>query len=88
MDDRSRCILEWRVDDHQSSENVTELHERTFVFWKIKPRQILSDHGTEFYSLRGGRGRSALDLWCGKNGIEHIFGRSEASRHRGCCSDA
>jgi len=75
LDDHSRFILGWRVDDRQSSENVIELLERTFAFWGIKPRQILSDHGTEFYSVRGGRGGSALDKWCSENGIEHIYGR-------------
>jgi len=75
LDDRGRFIMGWRADEERSAENAIELLEETFRFWKIKPRQILSDHGSEFYSVRGGKGRSALDRWCLNNGIEHIHGR-------------
>ena len=75
LDDRSRFIMGWSVDDRQSAENTIELLERTFELWGVWPRQILSDHGTEFYSVRGGKGKSALDKWCLENGIEHIHGR-------------
>lgn len=40
-----------------------------------KPGRILSDHGTEFYSVTGGKGKSKLDIFCAENGIEHIMGR-------------
>ena len=40
-----------------------------------RPKQILTDHGTEFYSVLGGKGRSKLDRWCKANGIDHIYSR-------------
>lgn len=40
-----------------------------------KPDKILSDHGTEFYSIAGGKGKSKFDKFCKANGIEHIMGR-------------
>lgn len=75
IDDASRMILGHRVEDHQSAEDVIELLDETFKMWHIKPTQILSDHGTEFFSMKGGKGRSKLDRWCREKGIEHITGR-------------
>lgn len=37
-----------------------------------KPRQVLSDHGTQFYNVHGGD--CAFDRFCSMNGIEHILG--------------
>lgn len=37
-----------------------------------KPRQILTDHGAHFYSVR--KGESLFDQFCMENGIEHILG--------------
>lgn len=75
LDDASRTILGYSVSDRQSSDDTIDLLERTFGFWNIRPDQILSDHGTEFYSVRGGKGRSRLAVWCRDNGIELIHGR-------------
>ena len=36
-----------------------------------KPRQILTDHGTHFYSVR--KGESEFDSFCLEHGIEHIL---------------
>ncbi|MEM3493909.1 MAG: integrase core domain-containing protein [Thermoplasmata archaeon] len=36
-----------------------------------KPRQVLTDHGTQFFSNKGGA--SLFDAFCRKNGIEHIL---------------
>lgn len=75
IDDASRMILGHHVSDHQSADDVIELLENTFEFWHINPEQILSDHGTEFYSISGGKGRSKLDRWCKEKRIQHIMGR-------------
>lgn len=75
LDDHSRAIIGWMVKSRQSADDVLELLDSTFRFWHMKPDQILSDHGTEFYSISGGKGRSRLDMYCKENGIVHITGR-------------
>lgn len=74
MDDHSRFILGHRVVANASAEVVIELMEEIIGEYG-NPAQILTDHGTEFYSVRGGKGRSKLDVWCKEHGIEHIMGR-------------
>lgn len=75
LDDCSRCILGYIVSSAQSADDVIDLLESTFAFWGCYPQQILSDHGTEFYSMTGGPGASKLDKWCEERGIDHIMGR-------------
>lgn len=75
LDDCSRCILGFLVSDIQSTDETIDLLERTFDFWGCYPQQILSDHGSEFYSVIGGPGASRFDQWCAEKGIEHIMGR-------------
>lgn len=75
LDDSSRAILGYSVSDRQSADETISLLRDTFEFWRIRPRQILSDHGTEFYSVRGGKGRSKLSQWCREMDIELIHGR-------------
>jgi putative transposase len=75
LDDRSRAILGYKVSAAQSAELTIELLEETFAYWGAYPEQILTDHGSEFYSISGGKGASMLDRWCGERGIEHIMGR-------------
>lgn len=75
LDDCSRFILGHRVEATTSADDVIELLESTFTFWNLWPKQILSDHGTEFYSVSKGKGSSKLDVWCRSRGIEHVMGR-------------
>lgn len=75
LDDSSRAILGYLVSSVQSAEEVLALLESTFEFWGCYPEQILSDHGTEFYSVSQGKGASLLDKWCESKGISHIMGR-------------
>lgn len=75
LDDCSRFIMGHRVEATTSADDVLELLESTFTFWNLWPKQILSDHGSEFYSVASGKGRSKLDVWCLRHGIEHIMGR-------------
>ena len=75
LDDCSRFIMGHRVEATTSANDVVELLEATFTFWNLWPRQILSDHGAEFYSVTAGRGNSKLDIWCRNHGIEHVMGR-------------
>lgn len=75
LDDSSRAILGYMVSSVQSTDEVIELLESVFDFWGCYPEQILSDHGSEFYSVSGGKGASKLDKWCVEHGISHIMGR-------------
>lgn len=74
MDDCTRFILGFRVVDSSSADVVIELLEEVIENYG-KPDQVLTDHGTEFYSVRGGEGRSKLDRFCKSHGIKHIMGR-------------
>lgn len=82
LDDRSRCILGVRVSDRHSTDEVIDLLEEVVSTFG-KPRQILSDHGTEFYSVSGGKGKGRLDEWCRENGIVHIMGRVKHPQTQG-----
>lgn len=82
-DDSSRAILGYLVSSVQSAEEVLDLLESVFGFWGCYPEQILSDHGSEFYSVSGGKGASQLDRWCEKRGIRHIMGRVRHPRTQG-----
>ena len=37
-----------------------------------KPREVLTDHGSQFYSMKGDK--SEFDLFCAKHDIKHILG--------------
>jgi len=75
LDDSSRCILSHVISENHTSDVVIEALEEMHKVWNVYPKVILSDHGTEFYSVRGGKGRSVLDKWCKEHGIEHVMGR-------------
>lgn len=74
LDDCTRMILAHRVVLNSSADVVIELLQEVIDKYG-KPDQILSDHGTEFYSIAGGKGKSKLDKFCKENGVEHIMGR-------------
>ena len=74
VDDRSRFITGFHIDDHSSADIVIDMFEKATAMFG-KPKQIITDHGSEFYSMLGGPGRSKFDRWCAKNGIKHIKSR-------------
>jgi len=71
-DDYSSKILAADIRSTCRTEDVKEILEKTIRQFG-KPRQILSDHGTQWYATNGGT--SKFDEWCCENGIEHIMGR-------------
>lgn len=73
-DDASRFIAGFYVGEHSSADAVVEMFESAVGRFG-KPKQIITDHGSEFHSIRGGKGRSKLDVWCKANGVEHIMGK-------------
>jgi len=52
-------------------ENVINLLDQAIDEYS-KPREILTDHGTQFWSVR--RGESKFDQYCQQRGIKHILG--------------
>lgn len=82
LDDSSRAILGATVSDRHSTDDVIELLDGVIGRFG-KPKQTLSDHGSEFYTIRGGKGNSRLDIWCKERGIEHIMGRVKHPQTQG-----
>jgi transposase InsO family protein len=71
-DDFSSAILASEVRTTCTYEDVAEIMEKTIGMFG-PPRQILSDHGTQWYAVRGGMSRFDTEF-CPKHGIEHIMG--------------
>lgn len=71
LDDHSRFIAGSDIFDEGTAENVTWLLDKAIHEYS-KPREILTDHGTRFWSVR--RGESAFEAYCLRLGIKHIMG--------------
>ena len=69
IDDCSRYVLDAIMMDSATTHNIIEHLKGLFEF-RI-PRQILTDHGTQYWSRHG---KSEFDLFCEQNGVEHIMG--------------
>lgn len=74
IDDASRYILAARITLKTSAELVMEMVRQAIDIYG-KPRQLMTDHGTEYFSVKGGKGRSKLDTYCKEMGVEHIYSR-------------
>jgi len=71
-DDHSSAVLASEVRTTCTYEDVVEILERTIGMFGA-PRQILSDHGTQWYATSGGMSRFDSEF-CRKYEIEHIMG--------------
>ena len=71
-DDHSSAILAADVRTTCVTDDVIEVLNKAVRAFGT-PAQILSDHGTQWSSARGGKVR--FDKWCSENGIEHIMGK-------------
>lgn len=71
LDDHSRFVTASRIFKEGSTENVIWLLGQAIREYS-KPREILTDHGSQFWSVR--RGESAFDTYCEENRIKHILG--------------
>jgi len=56
LDDCSRAILGARISNRHSADDVIDLLSDVISFYKCKPSIVLSDHGTEFYSVEAREG--------------------------------
>jgi len=70
IDDHSRFILASKVLEAQTTENMIAVLMKTIAMFG-KPRQILTDHGSQFFANKGGR--SQFDDACLELGIHHIL---------------
>lgn len=71
LDDHSRFVTGSEIFDEGTAENVIWLFDQA-VHEYAKPREVLTDHGSQFWSVR--KGESSFDAYCGQHGIEHILG--------------
>ena len=68
VDDCSRYCIGLTTMEHQTTKAITNFLDKLIKIHG-KPRQILTDNGSEF----GGRSKnSKFDKWCRKRGIQHI----------------
>ena len=71
LDDHSRFVPASEHFSEGTTENVIWLLDRA-IHEYAKPREILTDHGSQFWSVR--RGESSFDTYCQKQHIKHILG--------------
>jgi transposase len=69
IDDCSRYVLDAVFLEKATTDAIVEHLEGLFRF--RMPRQILTDHGTQYYSRHGDTG---FDKLCKNYGVEHIMG--------------
>ena len=70
IDDHSRFILASQVIEAETADIAINILMRTIAMFG-KPRQILSDHGSQFFANKGGTSR--FDKVCRELGIHHIL---------------
>jgi len=71
LDDHSRFVTGSERFNEGTTENVIWLLDRAIHEYS-KPREILTDHGSQFWSVR--RGESSFTAYCQQQGIKHILG--------------
>jgi putative transposase len=71
LDDHSRFVTASHIFKEDTAENVIWLLDQA-VHEYMKPREILTDHGSHFWSVR--RGASSFDTYCESIRIKHILG--------------
>jgi len=71
LDDHSRFVTASHIFQECTTENVIWLLDQA-IHEYAKPREILTDHGSQFWSVR--RGESAFEIYCQQQRIKHILG--------------
>ncbi len=72
LDDHSRLITAASYLEAATADNALQLLERGIRDYG-KPRAVLSDHGTQFYAVRGGESMYTAKL--SELGIDHVLSR-------------
>ncbi len=71
LDDHSRFVTASELFSEGTAENVIWLLDQAIREYS-KPREILTDHGSQFWSVQ--RGESSFDAYCQQQRIKHILG--------------
>ena len=71
LDDHSRFVTASEIFNEGTAENAIWLLDQAINEYS-KPREILTDHGSQFWSVR--KGESSFDTYCQQHGIKHILG--------------
>jgi transposase InsO family protein len=71
LDDHSRYVTGSHIFNEGTTENVIWLLDKA-VHEYAKPREILIDHGSQFWSVR--KGESVFGAYCEGSKIKHILG--------------
>ena len=71
LDDHSRYVTASQIFKEGTAENVIRLLDEAICEYS-KPREILTDHGSQFWSVR--KGESSFQTYCQQNKIKHILG--------------
>lgn len=71
LDDHSRYVTASEIFKEGTAENVISLLDQAIHEYS-KPREILTDHGSQFWSVR--KGESNFDTYCQQQRIKHILG--------------
>jgi len=71
LDDHSRFVTASDLFNEGTTENVIWLLDKA-IHEYAKPREILTDHGSQFWSVR--RGEASFDTYCESSKIKHILG--------------
>ncbi len=71
LDDHSRFVTGSQIFNEGIAENVISLLDQAIHEYN-KPREILTDHGSQFWSVR--KGESSFDTYCQQQRIKHILG--------------
>jgi transposase InsO family protein len=71
LDDHSRYVTGSQIFNEGTAENVIQLLDQAIHEYN-EPREILTDHGSQFWSVR--RGESNFDTYCASKSIRHILG--------------
>jgi transposase InsO family protein len=72
LDDHSRFVTGSQIFNEGTTENVISLLDQAIHEYN-KPREILTDHGSQFWSVR--KGESNFDTYCQQQRIKHTLGR-------------
>ena len=71
LDDHSRFVTGSEIYQDGTADNVISLFDQAINEYS-KPREVLTDHGSQFWSVR--KGESSFDTYCEQHGIKHILG--------------